>query len=115
MVSANDGFFSQEELDVIISSVAGIEIESRWRCEPPRGSRLVYPIGISFEPSAPDTHEQNGGAERMGRTILTKARAMRISAVRSQSQWRGIAQAAAYLHKPSNMTFAGLEESARGL
>jgi hypothetical protein len=36
--------------------------------------------GIDFEKCAPDTHEQNGVAERMGRLIMEKARAMRLSA-----------------------------------
>lgn len=57
-----------------------------------------FQAGISIVPSAPDTHEQNGGAERMGRTIITKARAMRISAKLPQSLWREIVQAAAYLY-----------------
>lgn len=37
-------------------------------------------VRIRFKPCAPDTHVQNGGAERFGRTILEKARAMRLSA-----------------------------------
>ena len=36
-------------------------------------------VGISFEPCAPDTHAQNGGAERFGRLIMEKAQAMRLS------------------------------------
>jgi len=35
--------------------------------------------GITSELCAPDTHEQNGRAERVGRLILTKARSMRLS------------------------------------
>ena len=35
--------------------------------------------GIEFEKCAPDTHEQNGLAERMGRVIIEKARVMRLS------------------------------------
>jgi hypothetical protein len=35
--------------------------------------------GIAFERCAPDTHNQNGTAERMERIIMAKARAMRLS------------------------------------
>src|SRR3954467_5051867 len=35
--------------------------------------------GISFERYAPNTHEQNGIAERQGRLIMEKGRAMRLS------------------------------------
>ena len=37
-------------------------------------------VGISFKPSALDTHAQNGGAERFGRLIIKKTRVMRLSA-----------------------------------
>ena len=36
----------------------------------------VISWGIDFERCAPDTHEQNEVAERMGRLIVEKARAM---------------------------------------
>ncbi len=36
--------------------------------------------GISLESYAPDTHAQNGDAERFGRLIMEKARAIRLSA-----------------------------------
>ena len=35
--------------------------------------------GIDFERCAPDTHEKNGFSERMGRLIIAKSRAMRLS------------------------------------
>jgi hypothetical protein len=35
--------------------------------------------GIDFERCAPDTHEQNGVSERMGRLIIAKSQAMRLS------------------------------------
>ena len=34
--------------------------------------------GIVFEPSVPETHDQNGVAERSGGVIMAKARSMRI-------------------------------------
>jgi hypothetical protein len=54
--------------------------------------------GISYEKSSPDTHEQNGTAERMGRLIMTKARAMRVSAKLPHTLWSEIVAAAVYLY-----------------
>lgn len=55
-------------------------------------------VGITFEPCAPDTHAQNGVAERFGRLIMEKARAMRLSAGLPHRLWREIVGAAAYLY-----------------
>ena len=54
--------------------------------------------GISFEPCAPDTHSQNGGAERFGRSIMEMARAMRLSANLPHRLWREIVSTATYLY-----------------
>lgn len=54
--------------------------------------------GISFEPCAPDTHSQNRGAERFGRSIMEKARAMRLSANLPYRLWREIVSTATYLY-----------------
>src|SRR6266516_2093696 len=54
--------------------------------------------GIDFEKCAPDTHEQNGLAERMGRLIMEKARAMRLSARLPHALWREIVGSAVYLY-----------------
>ena len=54
--------------------------------------------GISFESCAPDTHAQNGGAERFGRLIMEKARAMRLSANLPHILWRDIVFTATYLY-----------------
>ena len=54
--------------------------------------------GIEFEKCAPDTHEQNGLAERMGRLIIEKARAMRLSARLPHALWREIIATAVYLY-----------------
>jgi hypothetical protein len=54
--------------------------------------------GIDFEKCAPDTHEQNGVAERMGRLIVEKARAMRLSALLPHALWREIIATAVYLY-----------------
>ena len=37
-------------------------------------------VGITLELCTPDTHAQNGGAERFGKLITEKARAMRLLA-----------------------------------
>ncbi len=52
---------------------------------------------ISFELYAPDEHAQNGGAERLGRLIMEKARAMRLSANLPLKLWRDIVSTATYL------------------
>jgi hypothetical protein len=52
--------------------------------------------GITFERYAPDTHDQNGVVEIMGRIIMEKARAMRLSAKFPHALWKEII-AAAYL------------------
>ena len=54
--------------------------------------------GISFERCAPDTHEQNGTSERLGRLIMEKARAMRFSGRLPHALWRDIVAAATYLY-----------------
>jgi hypothetical protein len=54
--------------------------------------------GIRFEPSAPYTQAQNGGAERSGGVIKEKARAIRESAKFPEFLWPEIVKAAVYLH-----------------
>lgn len=54
--------------------------------------------GIEFEKCAPDTHEQNGVVERIGRLIMEKARAMRLSARLPHALWREIIATAVYLY-----------------
>ena len=55
-------------------------------------------VGISLELCAPDTHAQNGGAERFGRLIVEKARAMKLSANLPHKLWREIIGTAGYLY-----------------
>ena len=55
-------------------------------------------VGITLELCAPDTHAQNGGAERFGRLIMEKARAMRLSANLPHKLWKKIVEAATYLY-----------------
>ena len=54
--------------------------------------------GITFERCAPDTHEQNGTSERLGRLIMEKARAMRLSGRLPHALWKDIVAAATYLY-----------------
>ena len=54
--------------------------------------------GITFEPSAPRTQDQNGAAERSGGVVMEKARAMRISARLPHNLWKEIVNSAAYLY-----------------
>ena len=53
--------------------------------------------GIKFEKCAPDTHEQNGLAERMGQVIIEKARAMRLSGKLPHALWQEIIASAVYV------------------
>ena len=55
-------------------------------------------VGITLELCAPNTHAQNSGAERFGRLITEKARAMRLSANLPHKLWRDIIGTAAYLY-----------------
>ena len=55
-------------------------------------------VGITLELCAPDTHAQNGGAERFGRLIVEKAQAMRLSANLPHKLWREIIGTASYLY-----------------
>lgn len=54
--------------------------------------------GITLETSLPDTPEQNGHAERSGGILLTKARALRISATIPESIWPEIIKTAGHIH-----------------
>ena len=58
--------------------------------------------GYTFESSAPYTTEQNGAAERSGGMIITRARAIRISANLPENLWPEITRAAGYLKQDSN-------------
>src|SRR6266487_639171 len=53
---------------------------------------------IDFEPSAPNTQDQNGAAERSGGVIMEKARAMRISGSLPHDLWKEIINCAVYLY-----------------
>ena len=55
-------------------------------------------VGITLKLCAPDTHAQNGGAERFGRLIVEKAQAMRLSASLPHKLWREIIGTATYLY-----------------
>ena len=52
---------------------------------------------IKLEVTAPDTPAQNGGAERAGRTIVTKARSMRNAAQLPANLWPEVVKAAGYV------------------
>lgn len=54
--------------------------------------------GIAFEPCAPNTPAQNGGAERSGGVVKEKARANRLSANLPWDMWPEVVRATVYLH-----------------
>ena len=57
----------------------------------------IKSAGITFDPSAPYTPEQNGSAERSGGVIIQRARAMRVYARLPEDLWPEIVPAAAYI------------------
>lgn len=57
--------------------------------------------GITYEPSAPYTQNQNGVSERMNRTIMEKARTMLLEAHLPESFWAEAVNTAVYLHNRS--------------
>ena len=57
--------------------------------------------GISYEPSAPHTQNQNGVSERMNRTIIEKAWTMLLEPCLLESFWAEAVDTAVYLHNRS--------------
>ena len=55
-------------------------------------------VGISVEPSAPDSYAQNEGAKRFGQVIMEKACAMRLSANLPHKLWREIVATVTYFY-----------------
>jgi hypothetical protein len=53
---------------------------------------------VRIEPSTPNTPAQNGGAERSGGVIASKARAMRAGVRLPEELWPEIVRAAVYLN-----------------
>ena len=58
---------------------------------------ILARTGIKSGVTAPDTPAQNGGAERAGRTILKRARSMRMGANLPANLWPETFKAAGYL------------------
>ena len=59
---------------------------------------FIKGLGIRLDPSASNTQEQNGGAERSGGVIKEKSRAMRIGAKLPEFIWPEITRTAVYLY-----------------
>jgi len=62
---------------------------------------ILRESGISYEPSAPYTQNQNGVSERMNRTVMEKARTMLLEARLPESFWAEAVNTAVYLHNRS--------------
>ena len=58
---------------------------------------MISELGITYEPSAPYTPEQNGHSERKGGLLAMKARAMRIEAKLPMYLWPWIIRAAGFI------------------
>jgi hypothetical protein len=80
----------------------------RFRCD--NGTReynnhlfkdLLLMNGITFEPSAPYTQNQNGVSERAIRTIVEKARSILLNAKLSKGFWEEAVRTAVYLKNRS--------------
>jgi hypothetical protein len=63
----------------------------------PIRQQLAKEEGLILEISAPDTHEQNGAAERSGGVIITKARAIGLEASIPHSLWPETIKTAGYI------------------
>ncbi|KAF7136791.1 hypothetical protein CNMCM5793_006309 [Aspergillus hiratsukae] len=74
-----------------------IECDNEIVTQKPQVYAFICSKGIKFEPSAPNTQSQNGGAERSGGVIKDKARAMREGAKLPAFLWPEIVRAAVYL------------------
>ena len=96
------------------------ELIKRFCCDNRKGEydnavfqAILRENGISHEPSAPYTQNQNGVSERMNRTIMEKARKMLLEARLPESFWAEAVNTAVYLHDRSptrsldNMTLYG--------
>jgi len=80
----------------------------RFRCDNGRAEYdnaefrgILTENGISYEPSAPYTQNQNGVSERMNRTVMEKARTMLLEAHLPESFWAEAVNTAVYLHNRS--------------
>ena len=62
---------------------------------------MLKQSGISYEPSAPYTQNQNGVSERMNRMIMERARTMLLEAHLRGSLWAEAVNMVVYLHKKS--------------
>lgn len=58
---------------------------------------LISKFGITHEPSAPYTPQQNGHSERIGGVLIMKARTLRIGANLPNSLWPWIVRTAGYI------------------
>lgn len=75
-----------------------IESDNEITTVKPEVERWLASQGITVEPSAPDTQDQNGGAERSGGVNKEKSRAMRLDANLSWELWPEITRAGVYLY-----------------
>ena len=96
-----------KEFKAITENHSGSKIQ-RFRCDNGRAEYdnsvfkdILRQNGISYEPSAPYTQNQNGVSERMNRTILEKARSMLMEARLPESFWAEAVNTAVYLHNRS--------------
>ena len=84
------------------------ELIKRFRCANGKGEynnavfqAILWENGISYEPSAPYTQNQNGVSKRINWTIMEKARTMLLEAHLPQSFWAVAVNTAVYLHNRS--------------
>ena len=108
-----DYYLSNRKAETIIDAIHNLFnlIRHQYRIRPKviesdnelagRVAEYLSERSIRFEPSAPYTQAQNGGAERAGSTIKTKARTMRDHAKLPGRLWREYYRASVYLYNRS--------------
>ena len=96
-----------KEFKALVEKHSGQKI-IRFRCDNGKAEydntsflSLLRENGITYEPSAPYTQNQNGVSERMNRTILEKARTMLLEACLPEGFWAEAVNTAVYLHNRS--------------
>ena len=104
---------AEEVLSVFQAFKALVEKEAdasihRFRCDNGTGEYdnlrfkgFLVPNGISFEPSAPNTQDQNGVSERAIRTIIETARTMLLNAKLTECFGEEAVRTAVYLKNRS--------------
>ncbi|SCO52825.1 probable retrotransposon HobS hobase [Fusarium fujikuroi] len=97
ILSALKGFLNMMEVQYS-KKVKVIECDNEITTTHPQVYAKIVQQGIRYEPSAPNTQAQNGGAERVAAVIIQKSRAIRAGAKIPEYLWPESIKAATYLY-----------------